>query len=113
MSDLTPLASLSGLRGLDLECCVRVTYLQPLAGCRALQRLSVRGCQGVSGVAPLYSLPALQLLDMGGCPQLERDLLPSRLLAAVELGESIGSDSWEFWNVLLWAVPSQVQVGLL
>ncbi|MCH8807543.1 MAG: hypothetical protein IH986_15860 [Planctomycetes bacterium] len=65
LSDLMPLAGLTGLRALDLRYCSEVSDLMPLAGLSALQVLHLGNTQ-VSDLKPLVGLSALRLLELWG-----------------------------------------------
>jgi hypothetical protein len=64
VSDLTPLAGLTGLQTLDLSG-TEVSDLTPLAGLTGLQKLDLRHTQ-VSDLTPLAGLTGLQKLDLRG-----------------------------------------------
>jgi internalin A len=104
LTDLSPLAGLTGLQSLNLSDCQRVTDpaplaglqalqsldlastavtdLAPLAGLQALQRLVLLGT-AVTDLAPLTGLQALQSLHLASCECL-RDLAPLAGLQALQ-----------------------------
>ncbi|WP_176159633.1 NACHT domain-containing protein [Prosthecobacter debontii] len=75
LSDLTPLAGLSGLKLLDLTGCTGLSDLAPLEGLSGLQWLYLSNCTGLSDLAPLARLFGLQDLDLSNCTGLS-DLEP-------------------------------------
>jgi internalin A len=84
VSDLTPLASLPALQGLNCSR-TQVSDLTPLASLTALQQLDCSYTQ-VSDLSPLASLTALQQLDCSRCrlralPPAIRDNVSLRLIA--------------------------------
>ena len=68
VSDLTPLARLTALTTLNVNG-TQVSDLTPLAGLTNLTRLELSGTQ-VSDLTPLAGLSALQSLDLGWCRRL-------------------------------------------
>ena len=81
VSDLTPLARLKGIRGIDLGL-TPVSDLSPLANLKSIQRLSVYKTQ-ISDLGPLRRLTSLQMLYVGGTRVSE--LAPLAYLKALRL----------------------------
>lgn len=75
LSDLSPLAGLTGSQMLNFQGCTGLSDLSPLAGLTGLQTLVLYGCTGLGALTPLAGLAGLQTLNLGGCTGLG-DLTP-------------------------------------
>ena len=82
LSDVSPLASLSGLTTLDLSWCPALSDVSPLASLSGLTTLNLRGWKALSDVSPLASLSGLTRLDLSECPALS-DVSPLASLSGL------------------------------
>jgi internalin A len=73
LTNLTPLAGLTGLQQLNLTACSALTNLTLLAVLQGLQQLDLTRCTALTDLTPLAGLIGLQRLDLSGCTGL-RDL---------------------------------------
>lgn len=64
ISDLSPLANLTGLETLALTECPNITSLEPLSGCASLQMLWISSAD-ITDITPLSGLSELTSLDLG------------------------------------------------
>lgn len=54
--DLSPLANLTGLEGLDMNSCISVYDLGPLASLPRLRLLSLLGCESLTDLSPIHAI---------------------------------------------------------
>ena len=70
LTDLKPLAGLTGLTSLNLASCKQLTDLGPLAELTSLTSLNFSNCPQLTDLGPLAGLTSLTSLNLSNCPQL-------------------------------------------